>query len=901
MMRFWNSVRARLTSIVLRGRREADLDEELRFHVERETERLVAAGVDPQYAQQQARRAFGSVQVWKEEARDARGTTVVDHLTRDVRHAARRLRRDWRFTAAAVLILGLGIGVNAAIFSVVNAVLFRPQAVSNPDTLVDIYQNAPGGAPRGSSYAAYLDMAAYTDIFESSAVTFIPHPVTYSDGAGPPRQAIAENTSASYSTVLGLRPALGRWFTESEDTLNAPPVTVLGYRAWTTRFGADRGIIGRIIRIDGIPVTVVGVAPANHAASMDFGGHTDFWMPLKALVLFGAPPQMLERSPEAAFMVKARLRPGVTVARAQAAMTTLGSRLAREYPKADHGAGISVFASRDVRIHPQMDAILAGFAVALLAIVGLVLAIACSNLATLLLVRGAARAKEVSVRLAVGATRAQLVRHLLTESVLLALAGGAAGCALAWWTMRWLSTVDLPVVVDFTLDVRVLGLALALSFVTGILFGLAPALQSTRVDLWQTLRDDGDARPAGLRWFSLKSALVVFQVAVSVFLLAGTGLALQMMAAGRALPVGYAVDGVAMIETDARYVVNEPAAQSRLLQQLRTRVAAIPGVQAATLTRGLAMDLAGGGRIVVDGANDPSLQATGVPGIWTGPGFFETMQIPILYGRALDERDREGAPLAAIVNESMARRYFGTVNAIGRRFRTEPDEGQWMTVVGVARDTWTNDLGDIVDPVPYMFYMAMEQWRATPTTVVARTVLGSGPLVRAMEIELRRVNERLPVLRAKTMAQVLEDSVQLAKGMAAFFLGLGTLGLTLAGIGLYAVIAFAVARKSREIGIRMALGAGSQQVVWSVARGVAGLVAVGTVVGLSLWVVAVLVMRVAPVQTTGVANIQLYQPDVDPLAMGAIALFTALVGVLASYVPARRAARLDPLIALRHD
>jgi predicted permease len=899
-VRLWHIATAWLRSVFLRGRREADLDEELRFHVDRETERLVAAGVPPGEARLHARRVFGAVEVVKEQSRDARGTSFVDHLLRDTRHAARRLRRDWRFTVAAVLILGLGIGVNAAMFSVINAVLFRPQVVVNPDTLVDIYQNAPGGAPRGSSYAAYLDMAAYTDVFASSAITFIPHPVTYSDG-GAPRQAIAENTSASYLTVLGLRPALGRWFTEAEDALNAPPVVVIGYRAWTTRFASDPGVVGRIIRIDGMPMTVVGVAPANHAASMNAGAHTDFWMPLKTLVLFGGPPQMLERGAPGAFMVKARLRPGVTVAQAQAAMTTLGSRLAREYPQIDKGAGISVFASRDVRIHPQMDAILAGFAVALLAIVGLVLAIACSNLATLLLVRGAARAKEVSVRLAVGATRAQLVRHLLTESVLLALAGGAAGCLMAWWTMRWLSTLDLPVVVDFSLDLRVLGFALALSCVTGILFGLAPALHSTRVDLWQTLRDDGDVRPSGRRWFSLKNALVVFQVAVSVFLLAGTGLALQMRAAGRAQPVGYAVDGVAMIETDARYVVNDTAGQSRLLQQLLNRVAAIPGVQAATLTRGLAMDLAGGGTVVVDGANDASLQATGVPGIWAGPGFFETMQIPILYGRALDVRDREGTLLAAVVNESMARRYFGIVNAVGRRFRTEPGEGQWMTVVGVARDTWTNDLGDIVDPVPYMFYMAMEQWRATPTTVVARTTLGSGPLVRAMELELRRVNERLPVLTAKTMAQVLEDSLEVANGMAAFFTGLGTLGLTLAGIGLYAVIAFAVARKSREIGIRMALGAGSQQVVWSVARGVAGLVAVGTIVGLACWVVAVLVMRVAPVQTSGVANIQLYQPDVDPLAMLTIALFTAVVGVLASYVPARRAARMDPLIALRHD
>jgi len=899
-MRSWRILRTGLASLVFRGRREADLDEELRFHVDRETERLVAAGAEPHEARHQALRAFGGIEVMKEECRDSRGTAFVDHLARDTRQAVRRLRRDWRFTLAAVLILGLGIGVNAAIFSVINAVLFRPQAIVNPDTLVDIYQNAPGGAPMGSSYAAYLDMAAYTDIFAGSTVTFIPHPVTYADG-GPPRQAIAENTSASYLSVLGLSPALGRWFTEAEDALNAPPVAVLGYRAWTTRFASDPAVVGRIIRIDGMPVTVVGVGPANHAASMNFGAHTDFWMPLKTLVAFGAPPRMLDRDvAEAAFMVKARLRPGVTVAQAQAAMTALGSRLAREFPREDKKAGISVFASRDVRIHPQMDTVLAGFATALLAIVGLVLAIACSNLATLLLVRGAARVKEVSVRLAVGATRAQLVRHLLTESVLLALAGGAAGCVLAWWMMRWLSTLDLPVVVDFSLDFRVLGFALVLSFVTGILFGLAPALHSTRIELWQTLRDDGEVRASGHRRLSLKNSLVVFQVAVSVFLLAGTGLALQMVAAGRAQRLGYAVDGVAMLQTDARYVLNTPADQSRLFEQLLTRVKAIPGVQAAVLTRDLPMQVAGL-PIAIDGAADGTTQDAGAASIWAGPGFFETLEIPILFGRGLDARDREGAPRAAVVNEGMARRYFGTANAVGRRFRIEPGDGQWMTIVGVARDTWTNDLGDIVDPVPYLFYRPVEQWNVMPTTVVARTTLGEGPLVRALQVELRRVHERLPVLTAKTMRQVLDDSLQVGQGMAAFFTGLGVLGLTLAGIGLYAVIAFAVARRSRDIGIRMALGAASQQVVWPVTREVAALVGVGTAVGLALWLVAVLVMRVAPVETSGVANIQLYQPRVDLLAMATIAAFTALVGLAAAYVPARRAARMDPLVALRHD
>ena len=304
--------------------------------------------------------------------------------------------------------------------------------------------------------------------------------------------------------------------------------------------------------------------------------------------------------------------------------------------------------------------------------------------------------------------------------------------------------------------------------------------------------------------------------------------------------------------------------------------------------------------IAVDGAADTPGRGMQAANVWAGPGFFETLQIPILYGRALDARDREGAPLAAVVNESMARRYFGTVNAVGRRFRTEGD-GRSLTVVGVARDTWTNDLGDITDPVRDMFFRPIDQWGRAPTTIVARTTLGSGPLVRAMQIELRRVHERLPVLTAKTMGQLLDDSLQAARGIAAFFTGLGVLGLTLAGIGLYAVIAFAVTRRSREIGIRMALGAGSREVVASIARDVAGLVAAGTACGLALWVVAVLVMRVAPIQTSGAVNISFYQPDIDPLAMMVIAAFTAAVGVAAAYVPARRAARMDPLIALRHD
>ena len=407
----------------------------------------------------------------------------ADALLRDTRHAVRRLVRDWRFTAAAVLILGLGIGANTAIFSLINATLFRRQSFADPDRLVDIYQNAsnPGGID-GNSYPAYLDMAAYTDVFASTTAAFVPRGVNYLD-EGALRPAVAEHTTATYLSVLGLRPSLGRWFNAAEDTPGAAVVAVVGHQAWTRKFRADPSVIGRTIRIEGVPVTIVGVGPAGHRGTINIGIVTDFWLPISSLPALGAPPRTLERRPEeAAFFVKARLRDGVTVAQAQAAMRILGTRLASEYPKEDPGKGIAVFASSDVRIHPQMDGLLRAVASLLLVVVGLVLAIACSNLATLLLVRGTARAKEVSVRLALGATRGQLVRHLLTESLLLSLAGCITGCILAWWAIRSLGALDLPVVVDLSLDYRVLIFAVAISLVTGVAFGLAPALKATRIE-----------------------------------------------------------------------------------------------------------------------------------------------------------------------------------------------------------------------------------------------------------------------------------------------------------------------------------------------------------------------------------------------------------------------------------
>ena len=829
-------------------------------------------------------------------------------LARDTRYGLRRLVRDWRFTTAAVLILGLAIGANTAIFSVVNAVLFREQTVANPDRIVNIYQNDRAGRPLVvTSYSAYMEMAEYTDLFTSTMAASVPVPARYlHDGAV--RDAVVEYATAAYLEVLGLRPSLGRWFDDMEERPGAPLVAVIGHQAWTRTFRADPSVIGRVIRIEGLPVTIVGVGPANHRGTVDIGVGTDFWLPITALPVMTERPAM-RSAPTiyAPLFVKARLRDGITVAQVAAAMDVLGRRLAAEAPdefrregELAPGAGITVVPSDEVRIHPQADAPIMALASLVLVIVGLVLAIACSNLATLLLVRGAARAKEISVRLAMGATRRQLLRHLLTESLLLSLAGGIAGCILAWWGMQALQGIELPVTVDLTLDYRVLAFAIAVSLVTGVAFGLAPALKATGGNLLPALRDEGTP-VLDRRRLTLKNALLVFQVAVSVLLLGGTSMFLQMLAATRALRVGYAVNGVAMLETDVRYGGYPAVSSTRIYDELLRQVAAIPGVESAALSRGLPMRITGV-PIVIEGAGSDTGSRLPSAWIWAGPGYFETLRIPLLFGRVFDARDRADTPRVAVITETMARQYFGAVNAVGRRFQVETDPGSWTEVVGVVRDTGTGNFGDdVLDPQPYLFYRSFTQFDVPPRTVIARTSGDAAALVAAMQRELRALDATMPVMTAKTMAQDLEDSQTAPKAMAVVFGVLGGLGLLLAGIGLYAVVAFAVARRSREIGIRMALGARSQQVVWSIARGVAGLIAVGTGIGLVLSELASLALRVVAAPAPGLGNISFYRPTVDPVALVAIATVTAVVGMAAAFVPGRRAALMDPLAALRHE
>jgi putative ABC transport system permease protein len=445
----------------------------------------------------------------------------------------------------------------------------------------------------------------------------------------------------------------------------------------------------------------------------------------------------------------------------------------------------------------------------------------------------------------------------------------------------------------------VLAFAVALSVTTGLAFGLAPALKATRVDLLSTLRDEG-LQPIDHRRLTLKNALIVVQVAVSVLLLGGTSIFVQMVAAARALRVGYAIQGVAMLETDLRFAgYSEDTGRSKFDELLR-RIKGIPGVESAALLRGLPMD-ANSTSIVVDGSAGQTGTALEAVSIAAGPGFFETLRVPLLYGRSFDARDRADTTRVAVISERMARQYFGAVNAVGRRFRLANDPGSWTEIIGVVIDTGTGSLADdVLDPIAPPFYRSYTQSGELPTTVIARTSGDSAALLTAMQRELRGIDVTLPVITARTMAENLKQS-QSAPSVIATLLGvLGGLGLALASIGLYAVISFAVAKRTREIGIRIALGASSRQVVWSIARGVAGLIGAGTGVGLGLSVVVMLLLRTSS-GDIGIGNIALFHPKIDPMALLAIAAVTALVGFAAAFVPGRRAALMDPLAALRHE
>ena len=811
----------------------------------------------------------------------------METLWQDIRHAGRRLAQSPGFTLGAVALLAVGIGVNAAVFTVADTALLRPPVWSDPDRVVAVYQDSDDGDPSSSSYPATRDMAA-SPVF--SGVAAISQTTLTWDGADGPTDVSGEYVTASYLDVLGLPVLRGRWFGPEDDVPGAAPKAVVSEGTWRSRLGADPDVVGRTIRIEGQPVTIIGVGPADLVGTYA-PLRTDFWFSIASTALEGPyRVENLERREDHWYDVRARLAEGVTVAQSQSAMDNLATRLAEEYPALNRGRDITVFPSDDVRFHPGADGGLRLAGGLLAALAGVVLLLTCANLANLLLVRGLGRSGEMAVRRALGARQGRVARLFMIESLLLSAAGGGLGVLLAMWAVALLPSLPIPMPVvggiELAVDGRVIAFSLALTAATGLLFGLAPALRSARTDVARVLRDDRASVAGGRATLRLRNVLVGVQVAASLVLVLGTGLLARSLAAMQAADTGVDADRVAWVRADFGQSGLDGDALRQAQEQLLDRIRAMPGVTAAGVTSRLPATGGGTTTTVVEGYTPPAgTDAVEMPYAVVGDGYFEALGIPLRAGRLFDDADADPANATILVNEAAARRYWPDQDPIGKRNRSQTGE-TWRRVVGVVGDAPVAGLTDLDQPI--MYFPARRNPMAAPV-IVARTDGRPDALLPALRQAVEESPYTVTIASQGTLASVFGSVLEAPRIGAALMGAFSLLALVLAGLGVYAIVAFSVARRSAELGIRMALGARGGNVVGMVVREVVATVAVGLIAGLAL----------ALAGATALEGLLFGISPRDPVTIALAVAFILAVSAAAAWVPARRAARTDPVSALR--
>ena len=815
-------------------------------------------------------------------------------LLQDMRFGVRRLLKSPGFTLVAVASLALGIGANTAIFSLVNTVLLRPLPVARPERLVSVSVLGKDDSMLAFSYPSYKDFRDRGGDVLSGLFAERLSPMSLSRG-GSNERVWGYLVTGNYFEVLGVAAAQGRTFTPEEDRAAlSSPVAVISHACWQRRFGADPSVVGRDVLLNGRTFRVVGVMPEGFAGT-EIVYTPEVWVPMTMQAWIEPGNEWLERRSTQNIFAVGRLKDGVSVEQAQASLNRLAEQLGREYPDTNEGQKIVLVPPGF--IIPQLRGAVVGFAAVLMGVVGLVLLIACTNLASLLLARASARRKEIALCVALGASRWRLVRQLLTESLLLALAGGGAGLLLAVWILSLVAAyrppLDIPVWIEAAVDWRVLLFTLCASLLTTLLFGLAPALQATRTDLIPALKDTGGR--AGRSRSRLRSALVVAQVTLSLVLLVAAGLTMRALARLQTTSPGFEVENGLVASYDLSLQGYDEARGREFLRRLVERVRQVPGVRAASLTDLFPLSLnyssndvyiegRPGGR----GANVPLAMVASVE-----QGYFDAMGIPVVAGRPFGERDTSGAPRVVVVNETFARRFFPGADpareAVGKRISSAGDGGPWSEIVGVAKDGkyWT------IGEAPQMFvYSPLAQSYSPAGTLVVRTA-GGDPraLIPALNAEVRALDPALPLFDVKTVEEHMGVSLFPARVAAALLGSFGLLALLLAGVGVYGVVSYAAARRTREIGIRMALGARPRDVLRLVAGGGMLLVALGVALGLAG---AFALTRFMEGLLYGVSA-------TDPFTFALVVFVLLAVALLACLVPARRATKVDPMIALRYE
>jgi predicted permease len=863
-----------------------ELAEEMRLHLEERTEQLMREGMNRKEAEQAARRAFGNRTVIEERSREVWQWPTLESIWADVRYAVRQLRKSPGFTLTVLLSLALGLGANTTIFTFVNALLLLPPPVKEPGRLIEVMQRDP----KASGIESYLPLSylGYSRLRDQNhtlsgfaAFDGDPGPVSWRN-AGQGRLLHGQLVSGNFFSVAGIQPLLGRAFTPDEDHPgSARPVIVVSYSFWNQQLGADRSIIGHALTLNGTSYTIVGVAPSSFTGVL-IGTNPDFWAPLAMAPVFTQDAQRLTNESGFWLFGLGRLKPEASRAQAQADLTVLTRALHR--PNGDY--------VRDAAVYPvdlvpgPFRGYVAAFTGLLMAVVALVLVIACANAANLLLARAITRRRELAIRSSLGATRFRIVRQMLTESVLLSVAGGAAGILLTRWSIPLLLSLkpaSIPLTIEAPLDWRVFSFALLLSLSVGILFGIAPAWRTPRFELMSALKDE--AKLAGRRRSWLRDSIVVAQITVCLVLLIGAGLCVRSLFNVRSIDPGFSTHNVVLAQLDPASLGYSEQQQHVFYRQLLDRVRALPGIDSVSLTGSLPL---GTQHLSQPATIDGFPLPPGQPGVFVqaalvAPGFFSTMDIPILNGHDLSSTTTSPGYSQVVINEAMAQRFWPGKNPVGQHFKVM---GTALEIVGVVKTGKYDSLNE--DAQPFMYrpfdytsqaYLVAHSPSDAQVALneISRTVRELDPNVVPTDMESIKQYMALPLFAAHTTGVLL----------AVF----GAIALLLATIGLSGVVSYSVSQRINEIGVRMALGANRFDVVKLILQQGMRLTAIGILCGLALSFAATRVL-------TGL----LYgiKPG-DPLTFAAVSLFLAAVASLSCYLPARRAASVDPMQSLRAE
>jgi macrolide transport system ATP-binding/permease protein len=820
---------------------------------------------------------------------------------RDLRYAARTLRNSPSFTTIAIVTLGLGMAANTTVFSVVNGLLLRPMAVPHAEQLAVLAMGQPGTPGfQKFSYPDYQDIGSQADSFSDVFGYRATLGALAADGKGD--HCVLSRVTSNYFSALGIQPAVGRLILPTEGhTPGSDSILVLGYSYWQKRFGGDRNVIGKQVQVNGHSATIVGVTPKGfHGtyAVVDMDGYVPLSAPLgEQDEAEKAVRELWTHREDRSISLLGRLKPGVSLKQAQASLSVVAHRIAEQHPDTDQGVTLHAFPEKLARPEPDPDNQLPEVAVAFTALGGLVLLVACFNIANVLLVRATVRQREMGIRAALGAGRGRLVQQHLTESLLLAFLGGGAGMVLGTWAAGFLSALplgtDLPITFDFQPDARVYFFALGAVLITGLIVGIVPALRAARSDVNAVLREGGRGSSEGPRRHIVRNALVVAQLAGSMLLLIVAGLFVRSLGKAQQMNLGFNPDHVLDLSLDVQQAGFSETQGRELYRQIDERISALPGVgsvaQAFSVPMGV---ISADGPVILEGHPvAPGKQAPTVMYNPVTPGYFETLRIPLQAGRLFTDADKQKAPAVAVINQTMAKTFWPKEDPIGKRFSLQGQTGPSMIeVVGIVLDGRYK--GVIEEPQPF-FYVPLEQNYMQFRTIHVRTSVPPETLAPLIEARIHELAPNVPVSEVQTMSKALDG----INGFFFFRFGaqltgtMGILGLILAVIGVYSLVSYAATQRTHEIGIRMALGAEPRDVLKLVLRQNVMVVGIGLVFGLA----------VAFAGTRIIANLIVGVRPTDFMTFVTVVVLVSLIALVACWIPARRATRVSPLVALRYE